>query len=237
MLKKPSDVDIWIDREKKHEHIRQALENASTYFDHNDVLDVHTLEAVYGKESSFGDSLKTRGITKAAGEFHLDKVTAERYGLSVSKENDQRFDIDCASIAAARYLKDIDYEFSKETILTAKVRTVPVTDPVEREKFDLAAYNAGPTPIATAQQLAQKAGKNPAIWDDVKTFLKAARVKADKITEIRNYVSKTLKYQDEFEKKSPADSSAKDRKIVKPKIQCTKGHWITKDHHHIFICE
>jgi len=237
MPKKPSDVDIWIDREKKNEHIRQALENASTYFDHNDIMDVHTLEAVYAKESSFGDSLRTRGTIKAAGEFHFDKVTAERYGLTVSKENDQRFDIDYASIAAARYLKDIDYGFSKETILTAKVRTVPVADLVEREKFDLAAYNAGPTPIAKAQQLAQKAGKNPAVWDDVKTFLKAAGVKADKIIEIRNYVPKTLKYQAEFAKKSPADAKAKDRKIVKLKIQCTKGRWITKNHHHIFICE
>ena len=223
MPKKPSDVDIWIDRENKNEHIRQALENASTYFDQNDVLDVHTLEAVYAKESNFGDSLRTRGTIKAAGEFHFDKVTAERYGLTVSKANDQRF--------------DIDYGFSKETILTAKVRTVPVADLVEREKFDLAAYNAGPTPIAKAQQLTQKAGKNSAFWDDVKTFLKAAGVKAERIIEIKNYVTKTLRYQDEFVKKSPADASAKDRKVFKPKIQCTKGHWITKDHHHIFICE
>jgi membrane-bound lytic murein transglycosylase MltF len=236
-MPKKSDVDIWINREKENEHIRQALENASTYFDNNDVLDVHTLEAVYGKESSFGALANKRGIKTAAGEFQLDKITAERYGLAVSKENDQRFDIDYASIAAARYLKDIDYGFSKETILTAKVQTVPVADPVEREKFDLAAYNAGPTPIAKAQQLAQKAGKSPAIWDDVKTFLKAAGVKADKIIEISDYVSKTLKYQDEFAKKSPADASAKDRKIVKPKIQCTKGRWITKNRHHIFICQ
>lgn len=235
MPQKPSDVDAWLKRETPH--IRKALENASTYFDDKDVLNVHTLEAVYGKESSFGTLLNNRGIKTAAGEFQLDKITAERYGLAVSKENDQRFDIDYASIAAARYLKDIDYAFSKETILTEKVRTVPVTDPVEREKFDLAAYNAGPTTIAKAQQLAQKAGKNPAVWDDVKSFLKAAKVKADKIIEIRNYVPKILQYQDEFAKKSPADTNVKDRKIVKPKIQCTKGHWITKDHHHIFICQ
>ncbi|MEI6046282.1 MAG: hypothetical protein WCS37_18185, partial [Chloroflexota bacterium] len=137
---------------------------------------------------------------------------AQQYGLFVSKKNDQRFDIDYASIAAARYLKDIDYEFSKETILKAKVRTVPVTDPVEREKFDLAAYNAGLTPIAKAQQLAKKAGKNPAVWDDVKTFLKAAGVNAEKVTEIRNYVTKILRYQNEFAEKSSADARAKDRK-------------------------
>ncbi len=235
MPKKPSDVDIWISWET--EHIRQALENASTYFDHKDVLDVHTLEAVYAKESRFGTLLNDRGIDGAAGEFQLKKTLAQQYGLFVSKKNDQRFDIDYASIAAARYLKDIDYEFSKETILTAKVRTVPVTDPVEREKFDLAAYNAGSTPIAKAQQLAKKAGKNPAVWDDVKTFLKAAGVNAEKVTEIRNYVTKILRYQNEFAEKSSADARAKDRKLVKPKIQCTKGHWITKDHHHIFICQ
>lgn len=235
MPKKQSDVDIWIGRET--EHIRKALENASTYFDGNDVLDVHTLEAVYGKESSFGTLVNKRGIKTAAGECQLDKITAERYGLAVSKENDQRFDIDYASIAAARYLKDIDYEFSKKTIISADLSTIPIADPIEREKFDLAAYNAGPTYIAKAQQLAQKDGKNPSSWEDVQSFLKSAGVNAKKILEIKDYVTKVLQYQTEFARKSTADSKAKDRKIVKPKIQCTKGHWITKDHHHIFICQ
>lgn len=235
MPKKPSEVDIWIGRET--EHIRKALENASTYFDSKDVLDVHTLEAIYGRESSFGTLVNKRGVKTAAGEFQLDKITAERYGLTVSKENDQRFDIDYASIAAARYLKDIDYEFSKKTVISSDVSTIPVTDPLEREKFDLAAYNAGPTYIAKAQQLAQEKKKDPCSWEDVQTFLKSAGVSPKKINEIQDYVAKILKDQTEFAQKSKADSKAKNRKIVKPKIQCTKGHWITKDHHHIFICQ
>ena len=98
MAQKASNVDSWLKRETPH--IRKALENASTYFDHNDILDVHTLEAVYAKESSFGTLLHERGIDSAAGEFQLYKATAKQYGLSVSKENDQHFDIDYASIAA-----------------------------------------------------------------------------------------------------------------------------------------
>ena len=234
MPKKASNIDSWLKRETPH--IRKALENASTYFDHNDVLDVHTLEAIYAKESSFGTLLNERGTVGAAGEFQLKKALAEHYGLSTSKENDQRFDIDYASIAAARYLKDIDYAFSKRTKLTSKLFTVPVLDPVERKKFDLAAYTGGQGTIAKIQQLALKAGKNPAKWDEVKTFLKAAKVDPDIIQQINGYIPKVPEYEAEFAKKSPADKKAKDKKIVKPKIQCTKGHWITKDHHHIFIC-
>lgn len=105
-MAKKSNVDQWLERETQH--TRRALENASSYFDNKDVLTVNTLESIYGQESSFGIRRRTRGIKGAAGDFHLQKGTAERYHLIVSKENDQRFDIDYASIAAARYLKDLD---------------------------------------------------------------------------------------------------------------------------------
>lgn len=41
-----------------------------------------------------------------------------------------------------------------------------VTDPVEKIKFTLAAYNAGIGHIYDAQRLAEKYGKNPYLWDD-----------------------------------------------------------------------
>lgn len=41
-----------------------------------------------------------------------------------------------------------------------------VTDPVEKIKFTLAAYNAGIGHVYDAQRLAEKYGKNPNIWDD-----------------------------------------------------------------------
>ena len=91
-MPKKSNVDVWLERETEHK--KKALENASRYFDEIDNLTVNTLEAIYGQESSFGTEMRKRGIEGAAGHFHLEKDTAEDYGLTVTKENDQRFDID-----------------------------------------------------------------------------------------------------------------------------------------------
>ncbi|MBI3322584.1 MAG: transglycosylase SLT domain-containing protein [Candidatus Omnitrophica bacterium] len=100
--KQTSNVGAWLERETPR--IRRALESASRHFDADDNLTVNTLEAVYGRESSFGTLLGTRGSSEAAGHFQFQPDTATRYGLSSSKGNDQRFDIDRASSAAARYL-------------------------------------------------------------------------------------------------------------------------------------
>jgi len=126
-----SNVDQWLGRETPR--IRKALESASRYFDGNDHLTVNTLEAVYGQESSFGTMLGTRGSAKPAGHFHLQSETARRYGLSVSSKNDQRFDIDYASSAAARYLKDLDSMFRKNTTLLPGSTTIAVRSPSERK--------------------------------------------------------------------------------------------------------
>ena len=71
--KQKSDVDVWLERETQHK--REAVENASKYFDDNDNLTVNTLEAIYGKESSFGAQQKKRGIDDAAGHFQFEKPT------------------------------------------------------------------------------------------------------------------------------------------------------------------
>jgi len=183
--KQNSNVDIWLERETKHS--REAFENASRYFDGNDNLTVNTLEAVYGQESSFGLSSKMgkRGSSDPAGHFQFEPVTAKRYGLSVTENNDQRFDIDYASSAAARYLKDLDTFFSKNTTLSGKLKTIGVKNASERENFALGAFNAGEGNIAKAQALAEKAGKNPQLWVDVEEYL---------TDETRQYVPKVLSY-------------------------------------------
>lgn len=235
--KQKSNVDIWLERETKHN--RRALEDASRYFDENDNLTVNTLEAIYGQESSFGlnSMLGKRGSSGAAGHFRLEKATAERYGLIVSKQNDQRFDIDYASSAAARYLKDINGIFIKRTILSKDTRTIPVKNISEREKFILAAYNGGEGRIARAQYLAEQAGKNPQVWDDVKGFLEKAGATQDKAKEIHDYVDNVVTYQEEFAEKSPANKKFKDKEGKGPKVSCTQGHWVTIDDHPVFICD
>jgi len=167
--KQPSNVDRWLGRETPR--IRRALESASRYFDANDTLTVNTLEAVCGRENSFGILMGKRGSTDAAGHFQFKPETARRYGLNVSKQNGQRFDIDRASSAAARYLKDLNTWFGKRTTLSEGLHTLPVNSISERKKFVLGAFNASEGRMAKAQRLAEKAGKNPQLWSDVAEYL------------------------------------------------------------------
>lgn len=232
---KQSNVDAWLEQET--DHVRNALESASRYFDGNDQLTVNTLEAVYGQESTFGTKLNERGIESAAGHFMLEAKTAKRYGLIVSKKNDQRFDIDYASSAAARYLKDLDTFFSKTTNLGDGRTTTPIHDSMERKKFVLGAYNAGEGRLARAQRLAEEAKKDPQLWSDVKDFLESAGALDDKANEIREYVQKVPSYETEFAEKSKADTNIKQKDPKKDNIRCTEGHWRTIDDRRVFICD
>jgi len=94
--------------EKEDSAWRSDNHNASRHFAGNDRLTVNTLEAIYGQENSFGILLGTRGSSGAAGHFQFRAKTTREYGLHVSKDNDQRFDIGYVASAAARYLKDAD---------------------------------------------------------------------------------------------------------------------------------
>lgn len=231
--KAKSNVDVWLERETPH--VRAALENASRHFDEHDALTVNTLEAIYGRESSFGILMRKRGIKGAAGHFHLEKKTAEAYGLTVTKDNDPRFDIDDASTVAARYLKDLDRMSSRPTTVADTV-AIPIKNVVERKSFVLAAYNGGQGRIAKAQRFARQAGKDPRVWNDVKRFLEVAGATAAKAKEIREFLEKVLAYELEFSQKSSADKRAKAKKPKEAKYQCTDGRWRTIDDRPVMIC-
>jgi membrane-bound lytic murein transglycosylase MltF len=230
------NVDAWI--EKEDEHKVKALQTASREFDDNDQFSVHTLEAIYGQESSFGTTRGKRGVSGASGDFQMEKPTAKRYGLTVTEKNDQRFDVDSASIATAKLIKENDNMFSKKTNLGQGLSTTPIADETQRKPFVLASINAGEGRIAKAQQLAAKAGKDPADWDKVKEYLKQAGASDDKVKEITGYVSSIQEYEREFEKKSPASEKFKDKTSPKVPHSSENGHWITTPAgSHIFIEE
>jgi len=171
--------------------------------------------------------LGKRGSTDAAGHFQFKPETARRYGLNVSKQNDQRFDIDRASSAAARYLKDLNTWFGKRTTLSKGLHTLPVKSISERKKFVLGAFNAGEGRIAKAQRLAEKAGKNPQLWSDIAKYLPK---------ETQQYVETVPRYEAEFALKSPANKNVKRKGVRKGKYRCTVGHWRTIDDRPVFIC-
>ena len=226
-----NNVDQWLKRETPR--VRKALENASRHFDGNDQLTVNTLEAVYGQESSFGTMLGTRGSSKAAGHFHLKPDTARRYGLTVSTKNDQCFDINYAASAAGRYLKDLDTMFSKKTVLIEGKETTPIKSVSERKKFVVGAYNAGEGRIATAQRLAEQAGKNPQSWDDVEAFLESAGA----TQETSEYVRQVPLYETEFAQKSSANKKLKQKTVKREHALCANGHWVTIDDRPVYICD
>ncbi len=228
---KKAYVDTWILAENNDKHRVKALENASRHFEEKDNLTVNTLEAIYGQESSFGTNFKNnRGSDAGAGHFQLEKKTAEQYNLIVKKDNDQRFDIDYSSDVAARYLKDLYNYFSKSTVLSSTIRTIPVKDTKERKKFALAAYNAGQGRIAQAQIEAEKAGENPALWDIAKEYLRQAGANEKKEKIIKEYVVSIEVYEQEFVLKSPADKEAKNKKPKPVKSSGEEGcHWVTLD--------
>ncbi|MBI3556685.1 MAG: transglycosylase SLT domain-containing protein [Deltaproteobacteria bacterium] len=228
-----SDISAWVKRETPHQ--RKSLETASRHFDRNDAMDVHTLEAVYAQESSFGQSRGRRNATGPAGDFQLKRNVAQKMGLHVSKANDERFDLDAASAAAAKLLKTSDSRFSKATTLTKGLKTTQVEDAVERKHFSLAAYNAGDARIAGAQKLAFEAGEDPTKWKNVKKYLEKAGATKRQADETRDYIDMISSHEREFEKGSKADANAKFKK-TKPIEKYPPGrHWVTIDGRHILI--
>ena len=87
----------------------------------------------------------------ARGLMQLMPGTARAYGLSIENIENPEENVK----AAVANLKDLNNLFAKR-----------VSDPAERTKFIIAAYNSGAGHILDAIALAEKYGKNPQVWDN-----------------------------------------------------------------------
>ena len=224
-----NNITSWLKRETLT--VRNALETASRHFDKNDAFDVHTFEAVYAQESSFGQTQGKPNSRGAAGGFQIRRSTAKGIGLRGDKSDDERLEINHASAAAAKLLKRSDHYFEKSKNLGEKVKTVGVKDPEEWKKFALAAYNAGDSRIAKAQKIAKESGENPADWKAVTKYLEDAGATKEQAEETRDYVEKIGDFEQKFAKNSKANSNVKFEK----KNTATGGHWVTIHGRHIPI--
>jgi membrane-bound lytic murein transglycosylase F len=96
-------------------------------------------------ESNFKPEV--RAWSGAYGLLQLMPWVMEQYGLdSISSPNQQ-------IAAGARYIASIDKQFKSM-----------VPDPVERQKFVLAAYNVGLAHVFDARRLAKKYGRKDDVW-------------------------------------------------------------------------
>ena len=91
----------------------------------------------------------------ANGLMQIMTGTADHLGLSRTDMHNPEKSIE----AATRYIKELDGELSD------------IHDRYERENFVLASYNGGLQHVRDAMRLAQRDGKNPQVWDQVKPYV------------------------------------------------------------------
>lgn len=107
--------------------------------------DWRLLASLICQESMFDPTVRSwRG---AYGLMQLMPETAEKFGVDSTSSPQENI------VAGVKFLKLLDNQFRRK-----------VSDDMERVKFVLAAYNVGIAHILDAMRLAEKYGKNPAVW-------------------------------------------------------------------------
>jgi Predicted soluble lytic transglycosylase fused to an ABC-type amino acid-binding protein len=149
--------------------------------------DWQLLASIAYQESRF----KTRLVSWAGAQGLMGIMPGTARGFGVSPHELQ--DPDISVHTAVRCLAEFRKGFQK------------ITDPREKIKFTLAAYNAGIGHIYDAQKLAAKYGKDPSVWDN--NVAEYVRLKSEPLyyndpickfgylrgSETANYVSQVMK--------------------------------------------
>lgn len=110
--------------------------------------DWRMLAAQAYQESRFNP--RARSWAGASGLMQIMPRTAKQFGLKQSEITDPSRSIETAVKILDRF----------DAILADRV-----PNPIERQKFTLAAYNAGPGHVLDAIRLAEKHGLNPQVWE------------------------------------------------------------------------
>lgn len=178
--------------EKRKERIKELLASHLR----TDTLKAHksTLLAIIKAESNFDPLAVSDDGFESKGLFQLlDKtgLTVKERLSDISPYNpwDPGRNIKYG-VAYFEYLINI---FRSPTLLQNGLKTFPADNYEEAEKFAIASFNAGEGRTAYAQALALKKGLNPGLFEHVKDFLPPITV---------NYVSKVLRYKENFEQSS-----------------------------------
>jgi soluble lytic murein transglycosylase-like protein len=161
--------------------IREKLQAAGSRFGVNPSL----AAAVVKTESGFNARAVSSDGHASKGLFQLLDST----GKDLLSRGDQAqraydpFDPDLNIELGTSYLKYLHDIFQSSTSLPNDRRTKPAADETSLEKLAVAAFNAGEGRVASAQHRAERAGKDPAHYDNVAPFLPAST---------REYVSRVL---------------------------------------------
>jgi soluble lytic murein transglycosylase-like protein len=128
--------------------------------------------AVVAKESDFNARAVSSDGHESKGLFQLldrtGKELLQRFG--VEREYNP-FDPEQNVYLGVGYLRHLHDIFSKNTPLTRSDVTVAAANTASLEKLAVAAFNAGEGRVASAQQRALRAGKDPSQYDHVVDYL------------------------------------------------------------------
>jgi membrane-bound lytic murein transglycosylase F len=108
-------------------------------------LDWRLMASLIYQESHFKPNVQS--WAGAYGLMQMMPGTAEKYGIDATSTASEQIE------AGARFIRRLDKELQDD-----------VTDPGERMKFVLGAYNVGIAHIFDARRLAKKYGRDPDVW-------------------------------------------------------------------------
>jgi soluble lytic murein transglycosylase-like protein len=146
--------------------------------------------AVVKAESNFDPKAVSSDGHASKGLFQLLDTTGQdlRVRLGMKEEYDP-FNPSMNVELGVSYLRYLHNLFSSSTKITDRHSTQPAADSASLEKLAVAAFNAGEGRVASAQARAERAGKDPSLYENVMPFLPPST---------REYVTRVMTSKREF---------------------------------------
>ena len=146
--------------------------------------------AVVARESSFNPKAVSSDGHASKGLFQLLDRTGRDLLNRLGLESEYKpFDPEQNVYLGVGYLRHLHDIFSKETELPNRTTTVVAANTSSLEKLAVAAFNAGEGRVASAQQRALQAGKDPSQYDHIEDYLPEST---------QQYVSRVLEAKAQF---------------------------------------
>jgi hypothetical protein len=166
--------------------VKDIVQQAGQHFGIDPVLGM----AVVDRESSFNPKAVSVDGHESKGLFQLLDRTGQDLLKRLGMERDYNpFDPEQNVYLGVGYLRHLHDIFSKETALPNKTTTVVAANNSSLEKLAVAAFNAGEGRVASAQQRAFQAGKDPSQYEHIENYLPEST---------QQYVSRVLQAKAQF---------------------------------------
>lgn len=168
---------------------KRPIENIIKEAARNNGVDEQLAMAVARAESSLRTDVVSKDGFESKGLFQLLDSTAKDLAPELFEENNyDPFNPEVNSELGNKYLKQLSTLFGGNNYLTRGLSTFSAISEEDREKFAVAAFNAGQGRVAEAQAKALTEGGNPGRFQDIIDYL-------PKITQ--NYVSRVQRFKEE----------------------------------------